>query len=279
MEIGKYNKLIANRQTVNGFYLVDEKLESVLLPNAYIPIGLKIDDEIEVFIYNDSENRIIATTLKPFVIADQFAALDVKEVTNFGAFLDWGLPKDLLLPYGEMAQDVVAGQKVLVYVYLDKISNQLVATTKLNKYIPTELKPDLSIGQEVELKIWDFTSLGTKVIVNGMYSGLLYAQEIFQPLSVGQTVKGYVRKIREDNKIDVALQPAGIDNASNKAFDLVEYLEKNGNFLSLTDSSSPEEISKLLGISKKTFKKAIGMLYRSRQINIEENGIRLISKK
>jgi predicted RNA-binding protein (virulence factor B family) len=152
-------------------------------------------------------------------------------------------------------------------------------TTKLNKYIPTELKPDLSIGQEVELKIWDFTSLGTKVIVNGMYSGLLYAQEIFQPLSVGQTVKGYVRKIREDNKIDVALQPAGIDNASNKAFDLVEYLEKNGNFLSLTDSSSPEEISKLLGISKKTFKKAIGMLYRSRQINIEENGIRLISKK
>jgi hypothetical protein len=279
MEIGRYNKLIVNRQTINGFYLVDENLESVLLPNAYIPIGLNIDDEIEVFIYNDSENRIIATTLKPFVVADQIATLEVKEVTNFGAFLDWGLAKDLLLPYREMAQDVVTGQKVLVYVYLDNISNQLVATTKLNKYISTDLKPDLNIGQEVELKIWDFTSLGTKVIVNGMYSGLLYAQEIFQPLIVGQSVKGFVRKVREDNKIDVALQPTGIDNASNKAFDLIEYLEKNGHFLSLTDSSSPEEISKTLGISKKTFKKAIGMLYRSRQINIEENGIRLIEKK
>jgi hypothetical protein len=279
MEIGRYNKLIVNRQTINGFYLVDENLESVLLPNAYIPIGLNIDDEIEVFIYNDSENRIIATTLKPFVVADQIATLEVKEVTNFGAFLDWGLAKDLLLPYREMAQDVVTGQKVLVYVYLDNISNQLVATTKLNKYINTDLKPDLNIGQEVELKIWDFTSLGTKVIVNGMYSGLLYAQEIFQPLIVGQSVKGFVRKVREDNKIDVALQPTGIDNASNKAFDLIEYLEKNGHFLSLTDSSSPEEISKTLGISKKTFKKAIGMLYRSRQINIEENGIRLIEKK
>lgn len=276
MKIGEFNTLTANRQTDNGFYLVDDALESVLLPNAYVPIDLQLNDEINVFVYNDSENRIIATTLKPFATVGQFASLTVKETTNFGAFLDWGLAKDLLLPFRETDKDVEPGQTILVYVYLDLVSNQLVASTKLNKFIDLAVKPELAINDEVELLVWDFTSLGTKVIVNGQYSGLLYAQEIFTEMKIGDALKGFVRKIRDDNKLDIALQRTGLENTTSTAFDLLDYLDKNNGFLPLTDKSTPEEIAEKLGISKKTFKKSVGMLYKNREIEIEPKGIRLL---
>jgi predicted RNA-binding protein (virulence factor B family) len=226
------------------------------LPNRYIPEGIQIADELSVFVYNDSEDRIVATTLAPKITLGKFASLEVVSVTNYGAFLDWGLAKDIFVPFSEQPHKLQVGDQAIVYLYLDKVTIRL-----------------------VELLIADSTDIGVNVIINDKYKGILYRNEIFQNVHYGHRVKGYIKKIREDNKIDVSLQKQGYENVKSNEEKIMAKLQENSGFLGLNDYSSPEEITATLEMSKKTFKKAIGALFKQRLIRIEEKGIYLQQKK
>jgi uncharacterized protein len=272
IEIGKNNTLTVLRMTSVGAFLGDDEGNDVLLPNKYVPESLDIDDTIDVFIYTDSEDRIVATTLQPKIKRNEFAYLQVVAVTKVGAFLDWGLEKDLLVPYKEQAKRMEVGRRYVVFLYLDHETDRLVASSKVNRF----LEPDvygLEEGQKVDLIAYEPTDLGVNVIINNRYRGLLYANELFRRVYPGDHMIGYVKRIREDNRIDVSLQKQGYSNVEPNAQRILK--EQNG-FLPLNDDSSPDEIYRLLEMSKKTFKKAIGSLYRDRRITIEPKGISLI---
>jgi predicted RNA-binding protein (virulence factor B family) len=215
-ELGKYNKLKINRQTDNGFYLIDEKEEEVLLPNAYLTKEMQIGDEIEVFVYKDSEDRITATTEKPFLQVGEFACLQVSMTSQIGAFLNWGLPKDLLCPFSEQAVKMLKGKRYIIHLYLDEKSERLVASSKINKYIEKE-NIELKEGQEVDLLIAGKVELGYKCIINNKYQGLIFDNEVFQDLHFGEKTKGFVKKIREDKKIDISLQQQGFKTVEPNA--------------------------------------------------------------
>lgn len=272
---GIYNTLKVLRQTSVGYFLGDNEDNDVLLPNKYVPKDLKVDDEIEVFIYHDSEDRLIATTLKPKVTKNHFASLQVKEVNRVGAFLDWGLEKDLLVPYKEQNSEMIEGHWYVVYMYLDLESGRLAASSKLNQFFEND-DIELEEGEGVDLLVSQKTELGHKVIINDTYSGMVYSNEVFQELKQGFKLKGYIKKIREDQKIDVALQKQGYAQIDDTAKMLLEKLEENEGFLALHDKSSPDDIKAELQMSKKVFKKAVGQLYKAKKIVIEDNGIRLI---
>ncbi len=275
IHVGIYNKLVALRKTSVGVFLGDNEGNDVLLPNKYVPSTLEVDDEIEVFIYQDSEDRIIATTLTPKVIKNKFASLRVKEVNRVGAFLDWGLEKDLLVPYKEQTSEMIAGHWYVVYVYLDLESGRLAASSKLNQFFEND-DIQLEEGEEVDLLVSQKTDIGYKVIINDTYSGIVYANEVFQELKQGLELKGYIKKIREDEKIDVALQKQGYVQVDATAQTILNALEANEGFLALHDKSSPDDIKLELQMSKKLFKKAVGQLYKAKRIVIEDNGIRLV---
>ncbi|MFI5163852.1 MAG: S1 RNA-binding domain-containing protein [Bacteroidia bacterium] len=274
INLGVYNSLAVLRRAEQGFYLGDDSGESVLLPNRYIPAGAEIGDTLNVFIYNDSEDRIIATTLAPKITLNKFACLEVVSVTDHGAFLDWGLMKDLFVSFNEQKNKLEVGQYPIVFLYLDKITNRLAASCKLNKFLKNETI-DLKEKDEVELLVAEKTDIGINVIINDRYKGILYQNEIFQTLHYGERVKGYIKKIREDNKIDVSLQKPGYENVPPNEEKILAKLKENKGFLKLNDYSSPEEITTILEMSKKTFKKAIGSLFKQRKIRIEKDGIYL----
>ena len=257
-------------------FLSDVEGEEVLLPNQYLTDEMQVGDTIRVFVYLDSEDRPVATTQTPKIIRNEFAYLEVKDVSEYGAFLDWGLIKDLFVPFREQTKPMEIGEWHVVFLYLDQKSARLLASTKIDKFLDNE-RLTVKEGDEVDLLIFQKTDLGFNAVVNQYHKGLIYANEVFRELKVGDTLKGYVKKIRDENKLDISLQKSVteiIEPAGKVIFDL---LQKEGGFLNLSDNSSPEDIYKRLQISKKVFKKAIGGLYKQGLIKIADDGIYMIS--
>lgn len=276
IHLGEFNTLKAYRKTDNGYYLCDEEeLNEVLLPNKYIPQNLKTNDPIKVFIYKDSEDRLIATTLTPKILLHRFAYLPVVEVNRFGAFLDWGLEKDLMVPYAQQNKKMRRGGRYLVYLYVDEQTERLVASCKLHHFLQQE-PITVEKGDEVDLIIWEQTDMGYNAIINNLHKGLIYKNEIFQKLRAGDRMKGFIKEIREDSKIDISLQRQGYSNVTSNIDPILQALQQNNGFLPLNDKSAPDAIYQRFQVSKKTFKKAIGALYRERKIRIESDGIYLV---
>lgn len=275
LEIGKYNQLEVKKISSFGAYLASEAGE-ILLPQKYAPEGLKPGDVVKVFVYLDSEDRLVATSQTPKAQVGDFAVLEVKDNSPIGAFLDWGLEKDLFVPFSEQTVPMKKREKYLVRLYLDR-SERIAASAKIGKFLETELIP-LKVGEEVDLMIYEFTDLGAKVIINGLYAGLLFRNELYGKPVPGTRLKGYVNKIREDKKIDVTLRKSGCSGVDGCKERIMKTLEASGGFLPLSDKSSPELIGELLEMSKKTFKKAIGSLYKDGFIELTEENIKLRNK-
>ncbi len=273
-KIGKYNTLKIVKILEFGAYLDADELGEILLPTKQIPPMVKVGDMVEVFIYNDSEDRLIATCKEPFAVADEFAVLKVEEVNKTGAWLDWGLEKHLLVPFSEQKQDMEKGKSYLVFVYLDFETKRLVASSKLNKYLDN-IPPDYTEGQEVDLLISNKTDMAYTAIINNTHSGLIYTNQVFRKLKRGERLKGYIQKVRDDEKIDLILDKPGYEKIGSMAETILNKIKEHSGYLLLSDKSSPNDIKKMLGMSKKNFKKAIGSLYKQGLIQIEEKGIRL----
>lgn len=277
-EIGKINHLEVVKEVDFGIYLDGGDLGEILMPKRYVPEGTMPGDHLDAFIYLDSEDRLVATTEKPFAMVEEFALLQVVSVTPVGAFLNWGLPKDLFVPFREQRQPMEEGKKYLVYVYVDTNTKRIAASSKIEQYldnIPVDYDPD----EEVDLIIVNETDLGYNAIIDNSHFGILYKNEVFQPLNPGDKVQGYIKKIRTDGKIDLRLEKIGYEKISSFVDRIIAELQKNKGFLPLTDKSSPEEIYHTFKISKKNFKAAIGALYKKRFIALEDNGIRLLDLK
>ena len=276
--IGKTNTLRVVKEVDFGLYLDGgEEYGEILLPIRYVPAGTEVDHYLDVFIYLDSEDRIIATTEEPLAEVGDFASLKVVSVNKIGAFLDWGLMKDLLVPYSEQRVAMKEGLNYFVHIYLDPETGRIVASAKTNKFLDN-VPPKYEVGEEVDLIIGEKSELGMKVVINKTHSGLIYQNEIFQKIRIGQKMKGYIKQVREDDKIDVALQPSGYDHVVGVAGEILRKIEKSGGFLEVNDKSSPELIKEVFGISKKVFKKAVGALYKDRLIRFDKGGISLVKE-
>jgi len=276
IRLGRYNRLIAFRETEYGWYLTDEdQSEEVLLPNKFVPKDIEQDQEIEVFIFNDSEDRATATTQKPTIELDSFGYLKVFDSSNFGAFMDMGLDRQLLVPFSEQRNRLEAGEWYIIFMYLDGETDRLVGSNKWMNYVEVE-DIDLEIGQEVDLLVADRTDLGVKVIIDDLYMGLVFQNEIFKEIRKGDRIIGYVKNVREDGKIDVSLQKQGYENVVGEfSTKILKELRERKGFMDLTDKSPPGKIYAQLEMSKKNFKKSIGALYRQKIIRIEKDGIYL----
>lgn len=274
IEIGKFNQLKVLKKTEQGLYLGDE-VEEILLPNKYIPEGTEVGDVLSVFIYTDSEDRLIATTLVPKIQAGEFAYMTVKDISRVGAFLEWGLEKDLFVPFKEQPQKMEIGKSYLVYMYLDELTDRLVASGYVNKFLKSGFV-DLKEGQQVNVLIGEETEIGYVAIINGKNRGLLYKNQIFQTIRPGDRTVAYVKRIRQDQRVDLSLERTGAVSIEPNAKRVFDLLQANDGFLPLHDNTDPEVIKKQLQMSKKNFKKAIGTLYKQRLIQIEEGGIRII---
>lgn len=275
IELGKYNTLDILRETSVGLFLGDQEGNDILLPNKYVPETYEIGDELSVFCYLDHSERPVATNLEPEIFVDEFQLLKVVEVNEFGAFLDWGLEKHLLVPFREQRSRMKEGHWYVVHCYLDEQSNRLVASNKIDKFLNNDALT-VKVGDVVELVVTRLTDLGYEVIINNQHKGLVYSNEIFKKIAIGDNTKGVIKHIRPDNKIDISLQPLGeniLEPAANKIY---EQLMAHGGFLGLHDKSDPELIKQELQMSKKTFKKGIGTLYKARKIEIKSDGIHSI---
>lgn len=276
IEIGRYNKLKILRRPSVGLYLGDVSGEEVLLPNKYCPKKFKIDDKIEVFVYRDHEGRKIATNLTAKINLHEFALLRVTAVTDVGAFLDWGMEKELFVPFTEQKPKMKVGRWYIVYLDLDTKTDRLYASNRIARHLQNE-SLTIKENEEVELLVMQKTDLGFSVIVNNRHNGLIYNNEIFRELNVGDKLKGFVKKIRENNKIDISIQAIGYNNFIDTNSDLLyRALLENEGFLAVTDKSSPDEVYLQFGISKKAFKKTLGALLKQKKIKILPNGIKLI---
>lgn len=275
IQIGEYNTLSILRETEQGLYLADEDDNEVLLPNRYVPETYMIWDKIEVFVYLDNEERLVAVTDKPYIKRGEFALLRCNAATKMGAFLDWGMVKELFCPFKEQAFKMKKGGWYLVYCYLDEKSERLVASSKTNRFLDNK---ELTVKQfdEVDVIISHPSDYGMNVIVNKKHSGLIFKDDIYKDLSVGDTFKGIVKKIRPGNKLDITLRQIGYRSIEPNAERVLTELKDNSGFLDITDKSSPEKIKELLQMSKKNFKKAIGSLYKQRLIEIKPDGIYLV---
>lgn len=276
MIIGDYNTLTIARDASIGIFLEDEHGEEILLPKRYAPDLYRIGDQMEVFVYNDSEDRPIATTEKPLGRVNHLAFLEVIAVASMGAFMDWGLMKDLLVPIKEQSAEMVKGEKYLVYIYLDEKTDRLVGSSRLDRFMSDQVI-DLEKGTEVEIWIWAEHYLGYRVIVNDKYVGMIYNEQTFEPVKPGEKHKAYVNQVRPDGRIDILMQKPGfVDNVQDSTKTLLDAIEAADGFLELTDKSSPDKIQEMLRMSKKTFKKSVGSLYKKKVIRIEEGGLRLL---
>ena len=276
-EIGKYTTLKILRETEPGLYLGNdsEAEEVILLPHKYKPESFEIGDELKVFIYLDYEERPIATTLEPFVQLQGFGFLRCADVTKHGAFMDWGLEKHLFVSFKEQARPMKVNNWYIVYLYLDEQTNRLAGSSKTNQFLQND-HITLESYDEVEILVTHLTDKGANVIINGQHKGLIYLEDIFEDLRTGDRLKAYIKKIRDDHKIDVVLQKQGYRSIEPNAQYILDELKTAGGFLSINDKSSPEAIKELLGLSKKSFKKAIGSLYKDRLILLKDEGIELV---
>ncbi len=277
LKIGEFNKLRIVKKVNFGLFLDGFDQGEILLPKAYCPKEFEIGDEIEVFIYTDSEDRLIATSLKPKAIVGEFALLKMISRNNFGVFFDWGLPKDLFVPIKEQRNDMEVGRSYILFIYVDLVTDRVVGSAKIDRFLSKKTY-SFRKGEKVDLMIFKKTDLGYKAIINGRFSGVLYDSNIFQQIKVGQRLIGYIKKLREDGKIDLSLQETGFRMIDDLAGIILEKLKESDGFLNLNDKSSPEIISEMFGVSKKAFKKALGVLYKDRAITIEKTGIRSVIK-
>lgn len=275
IEIGQVVSLKSVKSTPQGVYLLTSENLEVLLPHKYVPKNTAIGDNIEVFIYTDSEDRPIATTLTPKILMHQVVFLEAVAITPIGAFFNWGVEKDLLVPYSEQFYKIEKGESYPIYLYKDELTNRMVGTTKIEKHLkhqPIELKQ----GDKVTILVIQHTDLGYKVVVNNKHIGMLFENEVFRPIYVGDELKAFVQKVRPDNKLDITLNSSKLSELENISNDIYETLLKNNGKLNVNDKSSPEEIYAVFKVSKKAFKKAIGMLFKEKKILINDTNIELV---
>jgi hypothetical protein len=293
-EIGKMNRLQVLRPTDCGVMFDGETLGEILMPNRYVCHSLrslpcssgaslatlgskawKPGDVVDVFLMLDSEERLTATTVKPLAQVGEFACLRVASITRIGAFLDWGLPKDLFVPFREQKIEMQEGRSYVVRIYLDETSGRIAASSKLDKFLDLT-PPTYKTAENVQLLICDKTDLGFKAIVNGTHWGILFYNEVFQPLERGQKIDGFIKQVRPDGKVDLCLHKPGFEKVTDLTDVILNYIKAQGGFMPVTDKNPPEEIYRLFGVSKKTYKMAIGSLYKKRLITFESNGTKLV---
>lgn len=278
VEIGKYNTLKIIKDLDFGVYLDGGNGLEILLPARYVPKNIKPGDEVDVFIYHDNEGRLIATTAQPKATVGQFEFMQVKSVSNAGAFLDWGLMKDLLVPFREQKMPMREGKWYLVYLRVDHVTGRVMASARIEKFLDN-VPPLYEPNQEINLLVADETEIGYKVIINNQHWGMVYHNEVFRRLEKGEHLKGYIKEVREDQKIDVSLSPLGYQRIGGIAGIILEALKMQGGFLPVHDKSEPEVIYSLFQCSKKAFKQAVGTLYKQHLITIREDGIQLVMDK
>ena len=277
LKIGRYNDLVVEKKVEFGLYLQSEE-DRILLPQKYVSENVNIGDTIKVFVYTDSEDRLIATTLKPNGILEDFVFLKAKDVVSFGTFMEWGLEKDLLVPKSEQQDRMVPGKKYLTKICMDEKTGRLYGTTKISVNCDKNIK-DLKVGQKVDLLIHSFTKIGIMAVINNRYFGMLYINETYQDLSIGDTYTGYIMRLREDKKIDLTLKKPGYHSVKGSGDTIVTILKQAGGFIPCHDKSSPEEIKKIFSMSKKEFKRAIGGLFKKGILELKKNGIKLKQDK
>ena len=276
VQLGKYNRLTVVKEVDFGIYLDGGEDLEILMPGKYVHEGTKVGDELRCFVYQDSEARLIATTERPYATVGEFASLKINSVNAVGAFADWGTSKELLIPHREQNVKMEEGHRYIVYIYIDTVSGRIVGTAKVDKYLDN-VPPQYQENEEVDALVWKPTPLGYKVIINNKHTGLIYKNQIFQPVHVGEHLRAWVKGIREDDKIDLMLQPMGYRNVIDSVEAMIlKGLHNNDGFLPLTDKTDPEVIADKLQCSKKNFKKAVGALYKKGRIKIEDEGIRLL---
>ncbi|HYG53055.1 MAG TPA: S1-like domain-containing RNA-binding protein [Flavobacteriales bacterium] len=275
IKVAETNELVVGGRTVQGLVLHDEEGTQVTLPKSEVTGELKPGDTITVFVYTGAEHVYLATTRVPKLKAGEFGFLKVKDVNDQGAFMDWGIAKDLFVPFSEQAKKMVPGKHYLVYLFIDSRNGRALASSKIEKFIERDVLT-VNEKEEVEILLCEETDLGIKVIVNNKHAGVLYHNEIFTEIRIGEKRKAYIKRIREDRKIDVSLERSGFGRVDPGTRRILELLKKNNGFLNLHDNSTPEEIKEHLQMSKKTFKKAVGALYKQRLISLDGDGIRLL---
>lgn len=278
IKIGKNNILKVVKRVDFGLYLDGGEFGEILMPQKYVAEGTEVGDEVEVFIYCDSEDRLVATTERPFVYVGEFGLLKVVSVSGIGAFMEWGVMKDLLVPFREQAERIEEGKSYIVYAYLDNTTKRIVGSTKLNKFLGNRI-PRYAAGEQVDVLIVKRTDLGYKVIVDNLFWGMIYFNDLFDPVSVGDRLPAYVKLVREDGKIDVTLREYGGERVFQLAYRIVGYLRDNGGRMTICDTSSPEEIKAVFQCSKKDFKKALGYLYKKGQVRVSDKEVALLEKK
>ncbi|KFL34382.1 MULTISPECIES: S1-like domain-containing RNA-binding protein [unclassified Sulfurospirillum] len=273
--VGEKNRLKINRYTDNGVYLICEDQDEVLMPNQYVTYAMKEGDEIDVFVYFDSEDRIVASTTFPKAMLDQFGCFEVVDVTPFGAFLDWGLPKDLLVPKALQKFPFYVGMKVIVQVSLDDETGRIIGTQKYNDFLKKDLKA-LKLKQEVNVLVRERTPLGFKVIVNNLYDGLIFHNEIFENVEIGDEKVGYIKTLRKDGKLDIVLRPIGDKSDEAAAAKIVEILSLTGGACEMNYKSTPELISDRFGLSRKAYKRALTKLIEAKKLEVNDEGMKLL---
>ncbi len=275
-ELGTFNKLMVIKKTTRGVYLDGRELGEILLPHKHIPEKCTTGDIIEVFLYLNAQGDVSATTKRPHAMVGEFALMTVVSVVSIGAFLDWDLPKDLLVPVSEQKQPMVEGMSYIVYVYRDERTNRIAASSHIDRYL--DKQPAVyREKQAVDLLIDYETELGYRAIINNAHWGVVYKNEVFQPLQRGQRIQGFIKKLRPDGKIDLCLQKQGYSVADESSGKILQALKDKGGFIPVTDKSSPDTIYGMFGVSKKNYKKAIGALYKKRLITIGKDGIQLVT--
>lgn len=275
IKLGDWNELVVNRFTDHGAYLEGGEVGEILMPNAYVERGVRIGDRVTVFVYLDQEERLVATTETPLARVGQFACLTVSWVNEFGAFLDWGLMKDLFVPFREQRRKMEVGRYYIVYIYIDEASHRIVGTAKVDRYLQPAPAGAYRKGEQVALLVQGRTDLGYKVIVDHKYSGLVYHDQAYAELHTGDELTGFVSQVRRDGKVDVSLQSLGVSRFRDFADQLLDELQQAGGTLPYCDASSAEDIAERFGVSKKTFKRAVGTLYKASQIHLIDGGIAL----
>lgn len=277
VRLGRYNQLEVVKEVDFGVYLDGGDDGEILLPARYVPEDCQPGDMLNVFIYLDNEERLVATTLTPYAQVGDFACLEVAWTNQYGAFLDWGLMKDLFVPFREQKNKMEKGERYVVHVHLDEDSYRIMASAKVERYLSSDMPP-YHPGDGVEILVWQRTDLGYKVIVDNRFGGLIYATDVVRPLSTGTKTEAYVRQVRPDGKIDIVLQPDGPRKVDDFAEVLLDYIRQHDGFTTFQDKTPAEDIYATFGVSKKTFKKAVGDLYKKHLVTLEKGGIRLCEK-
>ena len=275
-KIGNYNKLRVVKKVDFGLYLDGEEYGEILLPQKYVTDDMLPGEEVEIFLYRDSEDRLVATTENPYVVVGEVGLLKAKQVSSPGAFMDWGVMKDLLVPFREQTEPIEEGRWYLVYVYLDRVTNRIVGSTKLNKYIGNK-PPRYQPGDEVEIIVARRAEIGYRVIVDNLHWGMVYKNDVFDTLRIGDVMHGVVKLVRDDGKVDVTFREQGGERVFQLARHIVGYLEDNNGVMRLCDKSHPDDIKAVFHCSKKDFKKALGYLFKRRRILVADNGVKLLN--